>query len=71
MRWTLGATAQCRHRLDMMTTILEQEVESEEGRDTYREGGSSGVGGGRGGHVSAWQQRSKCRECRGEEEAAD
>jgi len=55
MRWTLGATAQCRHRLDMMMTILEQEVESEEGRDTYREGGSSGVAGGRGGHVLAWQ----------------
>jgi hypothetical protein len=44
---------------------------AEEGQDTYGEGGSSGRGGGRGESTCQHgKQRGKCRECRGEGEAA-
>ena len=44
---------------------------AEEGQDTYGEGGSSGRGGGRGESTCRHgKQRCKCRECRGEGEAA-
>ena len=44
---------------------------AEEGQDTYGKGGSSGRGGGRGeGNCRHGKQRGKCRECRGEGEAA-
>jgi hypothetical protein len=44
---------------------------AEEGQDSHGEGGSSGSGGGRGdGKCRHGKQRGKCRECRGEVEAA-
>jgi hypothetical protein len=44
---------------------------AEEGQDTYGEGGSSGRGGGSGeGKCRHSKQQGKCRECRGEGEAA-
>ena len=44
---------------------------AEEGQDTYGEGGSSGRGGGRVESTCRHgKQRCKCRECRGEGEAA-
>ena len=44
---------------------------AEEGQDTYGEGGSSGRGGSWGeGKCRHGKQRCKCRECRGEGEAA-
>ena len=44
---------------------------AEEGQDTYGDGGSSGRGGGRGeGKCRHGKQPGKCRECRGEGEAA-
>ena len=44
---------------------------AEEGQDTYGDGGSSGRGGGRGqGRCRHGKQPGKCRECRGEGEAA-
>ena len=44
---------------------------AEEGQDAYGEGGSSGRGGGRGESTCRHgKQRGKCRECRGEGEAA-
>ena len=44
---------------------------AEEGQDSYGEGGSSGRDGGRGeGKCRHGKQRCKCRECRGEGEAA-
>ncbi len=44
---------------------------ADEGQDTYGEGGSSGRGGGREeGKCPHGKQRCKCRECRGEGEAA-
>ena len=44
---------------------------AEEGQDTYGDGGSSGGGGSRGqGRCRHGKQPGKCRECRGEGEAA-
>ena len=45
---------------------------AEEGQDAFGEGGSSGRGGRRGASTCRHgKQRCKCRECRGEGEAAD
>jgi len=60
-----------RKRLAATETGAERKGKAEEGQDTHGEGGSSGRGGGRGeGTCRHGKQRGKCRECRGEGEAA-